>query len=118
MRDHPDVGSLLATVACMPKEQLPAILVALAARMAGPDTETHTAAPGPLPVDGPSEKGEFLTAAEAAQIARVPTRTVYEWSRRSDWRVFTHRLSRKVLRIEGGGFRRWLDRQGKSRLTT
>jgi hypothetical protein len=54
----------------------------------------------------------WLTPDEAASIANVPRRVVYGWSRRVDWRGFTRRLSRKVLRVEERGFRRWLDRQG------
>ena len=39
-------------------------------------------------------------------LARLKERRqVLSWSRRSDWRSFTHRLSHKVLRIEEAGYR-------------
>lgn len=53
-------------------------------------------------------EGRMLTPQECADIAGVTRRQVLSWSRRSDWRGFTHRLSRKVLRIEEAGYRRWL----------
>lgn len=57
------------------------------------------------------QPGRWLTPDEAASIASVHRRVVYSWSRRADWRGFTRRLSRKVLRVEELGFRRWLDLQ-------
>lgn len=62
------------------------------------------------PESSPNEN-RWLAPEEAATMANVPRRVVYGWSRRADWRGFTRRLSRKVLRIEERGFRRWLDRQ-------
>jgi hypothetical protein len=56
----------------------------------------------------------WLTPDEAAAAASVSRRVVYGWSRRQDWRGFTHRLSRKVLRIEESGFRRWLERHERT----
>jgi hypothetical protein len=112
MREHSDVGALLDTVRDLPREHVPAVLAALAARLAEP-ADAESLVPAPPLVDGPGENARLLTAAEAAEIARVPARVVYGWSRRTDWRAFVHRLSRKVLRIEERGFRRWLDRQGQ-----
>jgi hypothetical protein len=57
----------------------------------------------------PGKESHWLTPDEAAAVANLPRRTIYGWSRRSDWRPFAKRLSRKVLRIEEVGFRRWLD---------
>ncbi len=57
----------------------------------------------------PRKEPHWLTPGEAAAVASVPRRTIYGWSRRSDWRPFAKRLSRKVLRIEEAGLRRWLD---------
>jgi hypothetical protein len=57
------------------------------------------------------EPERMLTPDEAAAIARVSRETVYGWARRADWRPFTRRISRKVLRIEERGFRRWLERR-------
>ena len=64
-----------------------------------------------------SEPGEsrWLTAEECAAVAGVSRRQVYGWSRRADWRPFARRLSRKVLRVEEEGFRRWLAREGSKR---
>lgn len=53
----------------------------------------------------------WLTPEEAAALLGVNRRAVYQWSRRADWRPFTRRLSRKVLRIEQGGLTRWRARQ-------
>ena len=55
----------------------------------------------------------WLTPDEAAAAASVSRRVVYGWSRRQDWRGFTHRLSRKVLRIEESGFLGWLERHNQ-----
>jgi hypothetical protein len=65
----------------------------------------------PDPADLGDGRGRWMTPEEAAPVAGVSRRVIYGWSRRTDWRGFTRRLSRKVLRIEERGFRRWLDRQ-------
>jgi hypothetical protein len=62
--------------------------------------------------DSRTDKTErWLTADECAALAGVSRRQVYSWSRRTDWRAFARRLSRKALRIEVRGFLRWLNRQ-------
>lgn len=84
----------------------------LRARLTAPGPGVEPVAPAAAGDAEPDGPGAMLTASEAAAIARVHSRVVYGWSRRADWRAFAHRLSRKVLRIEERGFRRWLDRQG------
>lgn len=81
--------------------QLAGLSLALSAHLAGsaqPDTGRATAE-------------RLLTAEDCAALAGVSRRQIYAWSRRMDWRPFARRISRKVLRLEERGFRRWLDRQ-------
>jgi hypothetical protein len=81
---------------------LQSVVALLAARaVARPSTNAGAETVGEL---------HWLTPAEAAALAGVPVRTVYSWSRRLDWRPFVRRLSRKLLRIEEHGLRKWLDR--------
>jgi hypothetical protein len=47
----------------------------------------------------------WLTPKEAANIAAVPTKRIYEWAQGKRW---ASRPTRRCLRIEEGGFRRWL----------
>lgn len=101
-----EVHELVVAVQAMPREGLPAILAAVAGRLAEPDVPS---APDISPATPPTIT--YLTAVEAAEIARVEVRTVYGWSRRVDWRLFARRLSRKVLRIEEQPFHQWLARQ-------
>ena len=53
--------------------------------------------------------GCWLTPEQAAEVCGVSKRQVYSWSRLLEWRPFVRRLSRKALRIEERGLRRWLD---------
>lgn len=105
-------------VARLPPEALPAVLAvtaaiqgAVAARLASGVT-----VPGcerqPVPGGQGKEGDRWLRPDEAATLASVSRRAIYGWSRRLDWRPFVRRLSRKALRIEEQGFRRWLARQG------
>jgi hypothetical protein len=104
----PEAAAMLARVG--------ALEALLRARLAAPAQGGHQ----PVlnhPVDvqnlhSSPDADRWLTPHEAATIARVQRRVIYGWSRRMDWRGFTRRLSRKVLRVEERGFRRWLDRQG------
>jgi hypothetical protein len=102
----------------LPASALPGVLAALAAvqaavaaRLATPNaTPDAGSLCAPRTTLGPDH---WLTPDEAATLASVPRRTVYGWSRRLDWRPFTRRFSRKVLRVEESGLRRWLERQGR-----
>jgi len=88
--------------------ELAALTLTLLSAPAPPSEPDPAAAP-----EAQASEGRWLTPDEAAAVASVPRRTIYGWSRRSDWRPFTHRLSRKVLRIEEAGFRRWLARPAR-----
>lgn len=72
------------------------------------------AMPVPSVEQGPKQNGDgpgrLLTPEAAADLAGVSRRQIYSWSRRSDWAPFVRRLSRKTLRVEEGGLRRWLER--------
>lgn len=86
--------------------ELSAIAMALSAKLASrPDRGADATKAGEVACS------RWLSPDEAAELANVPRRVIYGWSRRTDWRNFTHRLSRKVLRVEEQGFRLWLNRQ-------
>ena len=113
-RDARSVLELLATDPHRIRELLPeevavalvevaAIQAALAARLAAP-LAAEVSVPEPR-----ENGGDWITPDEAAKLTGVDRRTIYGWSRRLDWRPFTRRLSRKVLRIERSGFVRWLE---------
>ena len=78
-----------------------------ALELAAQSPATALPTPAPEPANGACR---WLTPDEAASITNVPRRTIYAWSRRADWKRFVQRPSRKVLRIEEAGFRRWLER--------
>jgi excisionase family DNA binding protein len=50
----------------------------------------------------------FLTPKEAARVANVPTRRIYEWAHEASW---AHRPTRRCLRIDETAFRQWLSRR-------
>ena len=112
MADRPVVGLTPADVASLPAEQLPALLAGLAA-LQGAVAARLAAIPSVPAVQGRASGDErrWLTPDQAAEIANVRRRVVYGWSRRLDWREFACRPSRKALRIEERGFRRWFERQ-------
>jgi len=106
--ERPELGLRLAPEAAaemLAKFEGAAAVLRVAA-LAGPRNSVQTDS-----ADSHGGPGRWLTPDAAAALACVPRRVVYGWSRRADWRAFTHRLSRKVLRIEDQGFRRWLERQ-------
>jgi len=53
-------------------------------------------------------EAEMLTPAEAASIAKVPVKRIYEWARKKTW---ASRPTQRCLRIVESGFRRWLAEQ-------
>ncbi len=87
----PELAQVMAQVA--------AVSAAVASRLAEepkPATE-----PEPVPA-------QWLTPEEAAAITGLSRRSVYCRSRSKEWAPFVHRVSRKCLRIEEGGLRRWM----------
>jgi hypothetical protein len=83
----------------------PALIVALAARLAALGAALAEPA-GPTLHPAPAEtSGRLLSAAEAAQIAGVSPRWLL---RRTRGLRFRHDLSRKQARFEEQGLRRWL----------
>jgi hypothetical protein len=85
--------------------QVGALSMALAGRMAEGGGSPSPAAP-PSPQTCP---GRWLTLEQAADVCGVSKRQIYSWSRQSEWRRFTRKLSRKALRVEERGLQRWLD---------
>jgi len=116
---RPLLGLDPADVPNLPAGALPALLAtlaalqtAVAARLAMPSNEPSGSV-GTMAGSHPTPAHDhWLTPDEAATLASVPRRTIYGWSRRVDWRPFTRRLSRKVLRVQESGLHRWLERQG------
>lgn len=102
-------GSLLArqllrAVAEAPPAELPALVGALAqaqavalARLAMP--------PEPHAHPSPGEPGRWITAEQAAAIAAVSKKCVYDWAQGKRW---ASRPTRRCLRINESGFRAWL----------
>jgi hypothetical protein len=60
--------------------------------------------PAPAPVETP----QWITAPQAAELAKVSERQIYRWARGQRW---ASRPSPNVLRIEAHSFSRWLSRQ-------
>jgi hypothetical protein len=81
-----------------------ATLSALAhARLAAPPRPAATRA---ALSDGPADR--LLKAGDAAAIASVPVKRVYEWARNQKW---ASRPTKRCLRIDERGFREWLRRR-------
>jgi hypothetical protein len=94
---------LRAVIGASPAE-LPALVGALAqaqavalARLTTPAVLSTPPAPGDL--------GRWITADEAAAIAAVSRKCVYEWAQGRRW---ASRPTRRCLRIDEAGFRSWL----------
>ena len=89
------VPALLATLA--------GLSLALAARLAAPAAEQ------------PSENGDaLLTVQEVADLVRQDRAWVWRRARRSDWRGFVVKPSRKILLVSRGGLLKWLAQRGPS----
>ena len=54
----------------------------------------------------PAPPSRSITPAEAGRIAGVPDKRIYDWARGKRW---AHRPTRRCLRIDEAGFRRWLE---------
>jgi hypothetical protein len=94
-------AELLEGIACAAPEELPAVLAAVAARMAA----TARAAADLPAAPPPRGADRWIDAAEAAAIAGVSVKVMYDWARVQAWAV---RPSRRCLRIDERSFRRWL----------
>jgi hypothetical protein len=79
----------------------PGELLGLAAEIQGRAIMTLTqerAEPPPAP-------SRFIAPDDAARIAGVGSKRIYDWARNQKW---AHRPTRRCLRINEEGFRRWL----------
>ncbi len=82
----------------------PGLVVALAARLA--QLGATLAAPTTSGNGRPAEEPErLLTPEQAAEVASIPVKRLYEWARGKRW---ANRPTRRTLRIEERGFRAWL----------
>lgn len=57
-----------------------------------------------------AEPEKLWTPEQAARIACVPVDRIYSWAKGEKW---ASRPSSRCLRIEGKGFRRWLQARGR-----
>lgn len=96
------LDALVSTVREADPAELPAIVGRLAEADAIARARMMTPPPAPAP---PSTPEHWITAAEAARIAGVSVDRLYVWARGQRW---ASRPSRRCLRIDERGFRRWL----------
>jgi len=104
-------ADLVAAIAQAKPEDVPALALAVAARLAQVGG-SMTAVPISTSGNGKSdpEPEHWLTPQAAAAIAAVPETRIYAWARGQRWAT---RPSRRCLRIDEGGFRRWLAAKGR-----
>jgi len=86
----------LEVVAQAPAAELPALVLAIAARLAQAAGTNG---------NGNHEAEKWITPLDAATIAGVEQRTIYDWASGKSW---ASRPSRRCLRIAEDAFRRWL----------
>jgi excisionase family DNA binding protein len=87
-------------------QEAAAMLTALAGVQLALANRILTAKP-PEPPPKPDDS-KMLKVDEVAALLNTPRRTVYDMSRRQDWRAFTVRLSRRHLRFRESGLRKWI----------
>lgn len=87
---------------------------ALLLRIAGLLLVLSTTPPAPEIASGGGHD-ELLSVEQAAALLGVPREFIWRKSRRADWRPFTVRVSRKVLRLKRRGLEQWLATRGAAR---
>jgi predicted DNA-binding transcriptional regulator AlpA len=92
----------LVDINAVPRERIPALIAALAARLLEP---APTPEPAEAAVDGADK---MLTAAEAAELLRRSVKWLY---RRKGTLPFARRLSGRSWVYSEQGLRKWLARQ-------
>jgi hypothetical protein len=80
----------------------PAELVSLGAEIQGRGLVALVAEKNAPP---PAPPSRFITPDDAADIAGVPAKRIYDWARKQPW---AHRPTKRCLRIDEAGFREWL----------
>lgn len=99
-----DFESILNAVRDCDPASLPGLIGALEqARAEAWGRLSTPVAPPPQGAKAQSER--LLTPEEAASIAQVPVRRLYDWARGQNW---ARRPTRRCLRIGEASFRRWL----------
>jgi hypothetical protein len=101
------VTEVLVAISTVQPEDMPAVLTAIAGRMAAIALQTP---PTPL-TSASSGPDRWLTAEQAGAIAGVSRKAVYDWARGQPW---AKRPTRRCLRISEKGFRRWLGERVES----
>lgn len=96
----PPLGGLLAAVQAIPREAVPALMVAIAARLAEPEP-APPAVEAPVP---PPEADKLLTAEQVAErlgldVAAVARRAL----------PFRVKVSRRCVRYSEQGLARWIE---------
>src|SRR5687767_12662964 len=97
----PDLRQLVADTA---SEDLPALVGKLAEAQAVAMARLTTATG-----NGHGAAEVWITPEQAAKIASIELRTLYDWATNKPW---ASRKTRRCLRIDEGGFRRWLAARG------
>ena len=112
-----DCAQLLATlladparVSDMPREEAARLLVDLARVERALELRALSPAPTSPPAESNGAADGLLSAGEVARRLDVATRTVYDLSRRADWKGFTLKVGGSK-RYQRRGFERWLARQ-------
>jgi hypothetical protein len=95
MIDRPALDALLA-------DADPAELFAIAGELQG---RAFAAVTATKKADPPAPPARFIAPDQAATIAGVPAKRVYDWARNQRW---AHRPTRRCLRIDEAAFRNWL----------
>lgn len=93
---------LRAAVGEASREELPALVEIFA----GAQAEALARLAAPVAAAGPPPPERFISPEEAAAIAGIPVKRLYEWARKKPW---AHRPNQRTLRINETGFRRWLE---------
>ena len=98
------MGDVMRLAREIPAEELPSFLGGLeAAKAAAWARLAAPASPRPVALE---LAVEWITPEQAAEIAGVPVRRIYEWAKGQRW---ASRPSRRCLRVSERGFRRWLE---------
>jgi hypothetical protein len=101
IEEHEVLAQIEAEAAQAPRERLAVLVGALERIRAIAWARLTSSAAEPSDTDRP----RWISPGEAATIAGVTTRVIYEWSRGKKW---ASRPSRRCLRLDESGFRSWL----------
>jgi hypothetical protein len=116
MTPHELFGQLPQAARDAPPEELPALLGKLTEAEAVVRQRLMSPASSPQALERPADAEQWITPDEAARIACVWTKDgapnvgrIYAWAAGQRW---ASRPSRRCLRINAAGFKRWLASRG------